>query len=220
MVMIRKYKDYDAYVQHQIAKLPQLYSIIAQKSYRKATVWMYSVLFKMAIKYCLDRKVGGKMLCLGARLGEEVEAWQSFGFDAIGIDLNPGENNKWVTKGDFHSLEFEDESFDYVFSNSVDHVLDINKFNKECYRVLKSGGKALFEVRPHEPASVLEDFKKIGKHAGNPWYESFYWETQEELIHLFHDFHMWKKITYYPFIFYRMGVKKFTDQRPFLVLEK
>ena len=39
------------------------------------------------------------------------------------------------------SLPFENESFDMVFHNSViEHVPNVNLFNKEVYRVLKPGG--------------------------------------------------------------------------------
>ena len=220
MVMIRNYKNCDEYVQHQIKKLDKLYPRLTSKGYREGTIFLYKIHFKLIIKYCLNREVGGTMLCLGARLGEEVETWRDLGFDAIGIDLNPGPDNKFVKKGDFHNLEFEDESFDYIFSNSIDHVLDIVRFNKECHRVLKQGGKALFEIRRHQPESVLDDIKKDGRYAGNPWYESFYWETQEELIRMFGSFGTWRKIKYYPFIIYRKGVEKFTNERPVLVLKK
>jgi SAM-dependent methyltransferase len=220
MVLVRKYKDYDAYVAHQVEKLGRVYPIIGAHDYRRGTLIVFDALFKQVIKKCLNRKIGGRLLCLGARLGEEVVAWQNLGFDAIGIDLNPGPNNKFVIKGDFHNLEFEDESFDYVFSNSVDHVLYIDKFNKECHRVLKKGGKALFEVRPHQPESVLDDIKKDGTNAGNPWCESFYWETQEELVKLFKNFNTWEKIEYYDFRVMNVKIEKFTNLRPFMVLTK
>jgi SAM-dependent methyltransferase len=80
----------------------------------------------------------GKMLCLGARFGEEVRAWQDLDFNAIGIDLNPGPNNEYVIKGDFHNIPWPDESFDYVWSNAIDHSLYLEQVVRETYRVLKS----------------------------------------------------------------------------------
>ena len=42
---------------------------------------------------------------------------------------------------DGHSFPYESESFDVVFHNSViEHVSDIDRFNREAYRILKPGG--------------------------------------------------------------------------------
>ena len=220
MATVRNYSNYDEYIKHQSAKLEKIYPTLTCEGYREGTIAIYMSLFKLAIKYGLDRKVGGKLLCLGARLGEEVEAWQRLGFDAEGIDLNPGPNNKFVKKGDFHNLEFKDKTFDCVFSNSIDHVLYVNQFNKECHRVLKMGGKALLEVRPHKIESVLDGVKKDGPNAGNPWYESFYWESQEELIDFFVRSWLWKKVKYYDFRLYNPQVNEYSNPRPFLILTK
>ena len=45
---------------------------------------------------------------------------------------------------DVHMLDFPDEHFDLVVGNSVLLFLDRGKFAKECFRVLKPGGTALF----------------------------------------------------------------------------
>ncbi|MHB8857906.1 MAG: class I SAM-dependent methyltransferase [Thermoleophilia bacterium] len=45
---------------------------------------------------------------------------------------------------DVHVLDFPDEHFDLVIGNSVLLFLDRGKFAKECFRVLKPGGRALF----------------------------------------------------------------------------
>lgn len=45
---------------------------------------------------------------------------------------------------DAHDLEFPDEQFDLVVGNSVLLFLDRKRFVRECYRVLKPGGRALF----------------------------------------------------------------------------
>ena len=45
---------------------------------------------------------------------------------------------------DAHSLEFEDESFDFVYGCAILHHLDYNRALDEIYRVLKPGGRILF----------------------------------------------------------------------------
>ena len=57
------------------------------------------------------------MLCLGARLGGEVRAFRRLGALALGVDLEPGLNNRHVLPGDVHALQFADGVFDYAFTN-------------------------------------------------------------------------------------------------------
>lgn len=45
---------------------------------------------------------------------------------------------------DAHDLEFPDGKFDLIVGNSVLLFLDREKFARECYRVLKPGGRAIF----------------------------------------------------------------------------
>ncbi len=89
------------------------------------------------------------ILCLGARNGGEVMAFRKLGFlNTIGVDLYPIQNvcikEQVVFKGDFHNLDFESNSFNILFSNSIDHIYDPELFLKECDRVLKIGGFCIF----------------------------------------------------------------------------
>ena len=45
---------------------------------------------------------------------------------------------------DAHSLEFEDESFDFVYGCAILHHLEYNRALDEIWRVLKPGGRILF----------------------------------------------------------------------------
>ena len=80
------------------------------------------------------------VLCLGARLGGEVRAFKALGALAIGIDLNPGEGSMDAVSGDFHNILFPEGSFDFAFSNVLDHVFNVDKFAGEVHRVLAPGG--------------------------------------------------------------------------------
>ena len=80
-----------------------------------------------------------KILCIGARTGQEVVALKEMGFNnVIGIDIIP--HDPHVIFGDMHNLEFEDESFDMVYTNIMDHSLNPQKFVDEIERVLKING--------------------------------------------------------------------------------
>lgn len=82
----------------------------------------------------------GSVLCLGARLGGETEAFINKGYFAVGLDVNAGKDNKHVLYGDFHELQFADNSIDIIYTNSLDHVLDMDKVISEVARTLQSGG--------------------------------------------------------------------------------
>lgn len=51
-----------------------------------------------------------------------------------------------VVKGDFHHQPFDDESFDFEFSNVFDHALYPEKFVGEIERTLKPGGVCVLHV--------------------------------------------------------------------------
>ena len=93
--------------------------------------------------------IGDKCLCIGARTGQEVQALINIGKDAIGIDLVPCE--PLVIEGDFHDLPYEDNSFDFIFSNVFDHALYPDKFCSEALRVLKPEGYILFHLQLNVP---------------------------------------------------------------------
>lgn len=60
-----------------------------------------------------------------------------------GMGLNGSSPQFFV--GDAHYTPFDDASFDYVFGNGILHHLDLDKAYAEIARVLKPGGKAVFQ---------------------------------------------------------------------------
>jgi len=74
-------------------------------------------------------------LCVAARTGQEVQALQDMGIEAIGIDIVPCPT--LVIEGDMHNIPYPDKSFDFVYSNSFDHSLYPDKFVKELERVAR-----------------------------------------------------------------------------------
>eukprot|EP00316_Scyphosphaera_apsteinii_P013465 CAMPEP_0119319226 /NCGR_PEP_ID=MMETSP1333-20130426/48837_1 /TAXON_ID=418940 /ORGANISM="Scyphosphaera apsteinii, Strain RCC1455" /LENGTH=206 /DNA_ID=CAMNT_0007325587 /DNA_START=191 /DNA_END=811 /DNA_ORIENTATION=- len=83
---------------------------------------------------------GETVLCLGARLGGEVRAFKSLGALAIGVDLEPGQDNMDVVVGDFENLAFPEATFTFAYSNALDHLHDLKKLSAELCRVVKPYG--------------------------------------------------------------------------------
>ena len=102
-VMRREYRSYDDYVTHQRAKL------------ERVGLAEYDVTFRQALAERLAATGlvphGSRALCLAARIGTEVKAFIDVGCFAVGIDLNPGQANRYVVTGDFLDLQFADRSF-------------------------------------------------------------------------------------------------------------
>ena len=164
----RRYASYDDYLAHQAAKL------------ETHEFGEYDTEFRNALRERLaaldidwrDRRV----LCLGARIGTEVKAFLELGAVAIGIDLNPGENNPYVVQGDFHDLQFAPESMDVVYTNSLDHAFDIDRIAREVRKVLTPGGLFLLEAVHGRDQGINPGF-----------FESFFWKNIDELVRLFEN---------------------------------
>lgn len=158
----RSYDSYQAYLAHQKSKLDGGIDFLKDYDikYRKG-------LGKRLAK--IDYIKSSSVLCLGARTGTEVKAFLDTGAFAVGIDLNPGKENQYVVVGDFHKLQYADESIDVVFTNSLDHVFDIRKVLDEAHRVLKKDGKLFLDLEKRFPAGV------------DKW-SSFWWKNNDELI--------------------------------------
>lgn len=101
-----------------------------------------------------------KVLCLGCGTGEECEHLNSLNAKAVGIDISRGlidYAKKSFPDIEFHvmnmeQVEFENESFDYVYSSLTMHYVDSwGKVLSEMHRVLKPDGTFLFST--HHPAT-------------------------------------------------------------------
>ncbi|XP_055807028.1 uncharacterized protein LOC129875822 [Solanum dulcamara] len=139
------YSTYDLYIKKQLNKTlnPKLRKIWTTRDWdRKIEVFT---------KFFAEFRNGNllsdssKVLCIGARMGQEVEALKRVGVsDSVGMDLVP--YPPLVVKGDFHNQPFDDETFDLEFSNVFDHALFPEKFVSEIERTLKSGGFCVLHV--------------------------------------------------------------------------
>ncbi len=97
------------------------------------------------ILYKYDLSKNSKTLCLGARTGQEVQALIDLGYNnSIGTDLV--ETLPLVIVDDVHNMQFESKTFDFIFTNIVDHVLYPDKFINEVERVAKENCLIIFQL--------------------------------------------------------------------------
>jgi len=144
MKLLKDYDSYDDYVDHQKEKT---LDPVRRKKWL-GEEWDlklngFSYIFGNTCKNILEE--GMSALCIGARTGQEVVALKNLGLDAIGIDLVECEPH--VVLGDMHDLDYDDNSFDFVFTNVFDHSLYPSEMISEVERVLKIGGYFLLQMQ-------------------------------------------------------------------------
>jgi SAM-dependent methyltransferase len=150
----REYDSYEDYKEHQMEKTSwKWWRKRLSRQYKRKVKKFQKRFSSLSEKGYIEE--GKKVVCLGARMGEEVEAFENLGLEAIGVDLVPKPPR--VIKADFNHLPFEDGSFDVVFSNSFDHSFDAEMFFKSCERVLKVGGYLVLDITPGE--KMFGDFE-------------------------------------------------------------
>lgn len=158
----REYKDYDEYTAHQIEKTadPDRRARLLQE-FRFNEKVKY---FKEKFQHFLDSGINfGQTVCLGARMGEEIEALLQLGADCYGVDLVP--HPPHVREGDFQDLHFiEDGTIDTFYTNSLDHASDPEKVFSEASRCLKDGGTFILDYfhrhwEDHAASEIIEPIK-------------------------------------------------------------
>jgi SAM-dependent methyltransferase len=114
--------------------------------------------------YLKDAK-RGKLLELGVGSGETLKKFIECGWSAEGLDFDPkavkacADIGLNVRGGDLEAQNFEDESFDAIFSSHVlEHVPSPLELMKESLRVLKKGG-VFVAVTPNANSALHRLFK-------------------------------------------------------------
>ncbi|MFQ5795738.1 MAG: class I SAM-dependent methyltransferase [Candidatus Bipolaricaulia bacterium] len=161
----RVYSSYEDYLEHQKDKLQRI------------DLSDYDIRYRYVLRERLEKLNvlwrSKTVLCLAARIGTEVKSFLDIGCFAVGLDINPGKDNRYVLYGDFHDIQFPSHSIDVVFTNSLDHAFDVEKVIDEIKRVLKPEGLLIIEaVRGSEE----------GKSPS--FYESFWWSKVDDLVSL------------------------------------
>tara|TARA_B100000900_G_scaffold404301_1_gene412513 strand:- start:2989 stop:4266 length:1278 start_codon:yes stop_codon:yes gene_type:complete len=141
---MREYKQYEDYIAFQSKKTldPEKRKKWLGEEWR-TKIDGFKKEFKKLDQFITPEK---NCLCLGARTGQEVVALKEIGLTkVIGIDIVPHEPH--VIKGDIHNLDFEDNTFDFVYTNILDHSINPQKMIQEVERVLKVGGIFFLQIQ-------------------------------------------------------------------------
>ncbi len=162
----RQYGTYEQYLEHQKSKLGKIKSIEKKSNVLRAGL-------KERLPLVAAVRSGASVLCLAARSGAECEAFIELGLFAVGIDLNPGKDNKLVLPGDFHAIQFAPDSVDIVYTNSLDHSFDLARVVGEVRRILKPGGTFIAEI-------VLGADDTDGRPPGD--YEAMWWSKADDVV--------------------------------------
>lgn len=95
-------------------------------------------------KLILENMIPGESLDLGCKKGKlHSFLVQNFPDKILGLDIEDGENVD-VQHDLNEPLPFEDNRFSNIVAGEIiEHVLEPYKFLKECYRVLKPGGRLI-----------------------------------------------------------------------------
>lgn len=93
---------------------------------------------------------GQKILDVGCGRGDFFKGFKDIGLEAYGLDREKtdsdmlNEINVEYADLETEKMPFSDDVFDIVFSKSViEHFFNPENFMKECYRILKPGGKII-----------------------------------------------------------------------------
>ncbi|MSR35628.1 MAG: class I SAM-dependent methyltransferase [Gemmatimonadetes bacterium] len=162
----RRYPDYGTYLEHQRLKLDALRATSLQGHDER-----FHAALTERLARCPAELAGRSVLCLAARAGTEVRAFIERGAFAVGVDLNPGRDNRWVVVGDFHGLQYAGVSVDVVYTNSVDHAFELERMLAEVWRVLKPGGTLIVEL------GLGTD-----EGGGRGFYEALSWRRPDQII--------------------------------------
>jgi SAM-dependent methyltransferase len=180
MVIEKKGVDYETYIYRQGRK------VNTKRGFFIKTIPKRIKRFKKIFGKVKNDLIPGKVLCLGARTGCEVQAARDVGFpDSIGIDLHPArENDGLVLQGDWHNISFPDQSFENVFTNAIDHCFDLSKLITEILRVLKPGGRLYLMLSKKQSLHTKENKDEYMLKSSN----FLFWEDGEDLIEGFKNF--------------------------------
>jgi SAM-dependent methyltransferase len=127
--------------------------------------YSYNILGDVKDKVVLD---------YGCGLGENTVLLAVRGAKVIGVDISPdlielankrieAHNFQDLTEfriGSAHELPLDDESVDVVFGMAILHHLDLEVSAEEVYRVLKKGGRAIFQ-EPVRNSKVIKFIRNL-----------------------------------------------------------
>ena len=112
----------------------------------------------LSIKKILSQHNGKKILEIGGKDGYLAKILEEWGYEVISIDINPSSKYFSVKKMNAINLEFNNNSFDIIFSSQViAHIKEKNLLFKEINRVIKNEG-LIIHVVPSSWWSLITNF--------------------------------------------------------------
>lgn len=144
----RNYDSHEEYLQFQRSNLSNL----GEKNYLED----YKKQFDLLKNFLTPDK---KCLVLGSS-GSNIQALLDLGIENVtGVDLTEKkEDNFEIVAGDIHNLPFDDNEYDFVYINILDHAEDPNKVISEIERVLKVGGISYFQFKTGSQNNQYTEF--------------------------------------------------------------
>ncbi|KAF9595810.1 hypothetical protein IFM89_004748 [Coptis chinensis] len=136
---------------------PYLANVIPCKEMGNITIDMFKELMDEKLL-----KINAKALCVGDGTASAVSALRELGFiNIFGMNRHPFFS--LMRKSFVYELEFEDESFDFVFSSDINRVTVPALLVLEIERVLKAGGIGAMLVYAHHanPVSLIKSATPI-----------------------------------------------------------
>jgi len=174
MLHYKEYNTYDDYVKDQTENNKNKESYLRKKVDRQYGEFLER--FKH-----IKLKPFAKILCLGARFGGEVRAFRDLGYNALGVDLL-GDEKDLVVQGDWNNLPFEDDSYDAVYTNSIDHVSSLQDMVAEVKRVLRPNGIFITEMQRELAGNWQKKFNNPKR------YESMLWDNSIDVVQAICDY--------------------------------
>ncbi len=183
MIYHREYNLYKDYIAAQGYKAVQHMMYVVNGNHKRTDS------FFQQFKRYRQHLIKGGVLCLGARTGCEVRAFEKHGFDVAGIDLHPLSN--LVMAADWHYIPFVDNTFENVFTNSLDHCLDFEKLVGEIKRVLTKRGVFVFQTHSKYAfdsrieGDEVEDMPTLLRENKRHTNNSMFWDSLSDIINKF-----------------------------------
>lgn len=116
----------------------------------------------------LPNKKNLKILEIGGRDGYQASILSKKGYDVLSIDILPIYPQFFpVKKGNIENLEFDDDSFDIIYSsNMLQEIKNLEKALDEMHRILKNDGIMIHIV----PSSWWSIFTNFWHYVHIPWF--------------------------------------------------
>jgi len=130
----------------EVKRIPGYIDTIYDEKIRPQTSYLFQLSNYLFHRFGMEG--GYRLLDVGCGRGDLVRTFGSLGLIASGLDRERSQAHVdiHIRYGDIESepFPFDDEIFDVVFSKSlIEHLFDPTNFMKECFRILKPGGRII-----------------------------------------------------------------------------